>query len=199
MRGKKITTRLVFKPRTNKLNSQCVDPAEAPALRRYVAVTKLMRKRGWTEEAAVAYYDRPRGVCARVRLDGSACGRECVGRGRTCQQCYLADHAVATKRYRADRQAEVVRFCKFPKCGAPVRGNLKRKFCDVHRGEKVAAVPRPIGRPKKLPATGMPASWERPNHLKANQIDPKPEPIRHAPPRAKVTIIPPMVPWSRWK
>lgn len=102
-----------------------VNPADQPALTRYIAIQRHIRK-GKTFEEALAYYDKPRGVCA--------CGEKSrKPNGRLCESCYKGLQVRRVKSIRAgDRKEkkarEVVRTgrpCACG-CGVPVYGPAQR-------------------------------------------------------------------------
>ena len=57
-RPKKLILQHVVRPKGIR-NSYAADPADAPAMRRYVEIYRLVTKRGMSEEDAIAFYDRP--------------------------------------------------------------------------------------------------------------------------------------------
>lgn len=200
--GKRFKTEIVVKPKTTK-SSTLVNPEELPALRRYQAVTRLMRK-GWTEEAAIGFYDRPRGTCNKL-VNGKMCGNTCNGRSRICDDCKTAQHTAAARVRRAGGEHFIDKVCR--RCAKTFHGHPCRIYCltckeetgDIRiRWEEPKRKPRrkpqtkPKPKPRVLPRKDFPPTWERP--LAATRIEqPKPAPVV-VPKGMKVTVLDPIIP-----
>lgn len=143
-------------------NHQLKDPADLPLLRRYQAVTRMMR-RGATEEEAIQRYDQPRGVCNRVN-EGVPCGAAAPGDGRVCAKCRAAEQALRQKDYRAGFRHWVDQTCKA--CSVVYHGHRDSGYCPEHKpGKKGKRVARKVGRPKKVAVKRVARPVVRPSAL----------------------------------
>ena len=163
--------KLITKPPMH--HNSVVAPEDLPALRRYQAVLRYMR-RGLTEEEGIARYDRPTGKC-------EGCGDKCPGRARRCSQCYLKAQRLKSAERVKNKKHWVAGKCSV--CGAPFFGHPSRENCDDHRN--LRNKPVKDAKPKKVKAAKpapLPPTWEKP---------------AKAPPPPSTTIINPGVQVTR--
>ncbi len=175
-------------PRPLSNGGEAINPADQPALTRYIAIMRHIRK-GKTYEEALAYYDRPRGVCA--------CGAPARAKsGRICNDCYNVMQCRRVKDSRAGdrreaKQREVVRISRpcACGCGVPVLAPAQRtKECaarfkaeeDRRRQreryrEKVGTVrERPHAEPREAPKPLQAEIIITPEGVTVRRIEPPP-------------------------
>lgn len=153
-------------------NGRAVDPTEQSALVRFDAIQRHIRG-GRTFEEAVAYYDRPQGVCP--------CGKPARSRkGRICYDCYLAAMTRRMKAYRKEEKQAGARLvvsngrpCACG-CGVMVFGLAQKRTPECAARHKaaqdrerqrlryVAKKPAPPPAPPKKPATRREPEFSEP-------------------------------------
>lgn len=154
-------------------NGRAIDPSQQEALVRFDALARHIRG-GKTYEEAVAYYDRPQGVCS--------CGKPARSKkGRVCYDCYCASMARRMKAYRQEGDSKVgVRLvvsggrpCACG-CGVQVFGLAQKRTPECAARHKaaqdrerqrlryVAKNPAPPPAPPKKPATKREPEFSEP-------------------------------------
>lgn len=172
---KPIQLKFVTRPPAGK-NGIPLDPADWPAMRRWKAIYKRVAYKGVPEEVAIAEYDRPLGVCAEKRPNGSICG--ITAWKKTARLCADCKRRRQNERCRNYKGALRTKTCQFPGCEKQFQTYTDRTvYCPDHKyGKGVSrkrvpsakkAEPRqpalrqlvkPKIKPKKLKP--LPATWE---------------------------------------
>lgn len=138
--------------------------------RRQEAIRYLILK-GRTEEEAIAFYDRPRGVCE--------CGAKCPKNGRQCEGC--------RRKYNTEWHQKNPRLVEkqCPVCLKAFTGKPNRVNCDEHRYVRA--------RKHKAMKARVPIPRQQ-IRIATKAVDDCPVIV---PPGIKVTVLPSAVP-GRW-